>query len=398
MTGYFPKEEYELRWQHVLHEMESRGFDMAVVWGKTSATFDRCGDILYLTNFFSGSSGQGIDTTTRRAHAFCAVILEKEKVPELHADDPELRPDLVATERIDIHTDPIAGVGKALRERDTTGPVAFVGSDFFPIKYWNELKELCPAIDWVFADDLVRDIRRIKTSRELDCFRHGATIVDPAMDQLMQGLVGGKSEAESAADAMHEIARRGGTFHKIACTHGEFIDHTCRETLTGYSLDTPRAGDLVRGCIIGPIFQGYYFDPIRTAVAGAKPSSAQRELIEGCADIVGQIGDAIRPGVYFKDVATIGDKLVEAFGVDQGGLASRYPFYGHPNGLYFEAPPYISNIFDHRDAKIEEGMVLGVEAFLKREGVGSAGFEQNAIVGRDSLEILTRSPMILHGD
>lgn len=396
MTGYFPKDEYELRWRRVHDEMQRRGIETAVVWGKTAATFDRAGDILYLTNFFSGSAGHAFDTTTHRARAFSAVILHNGATPELHADDPELRIDRVATDRHVVHADPIRGVAEGLRRRGIEGPVAFCGSDFFPMAYWKRFEALTPFIEWVIADDLVRTVRRVKTPRELDCFREGAQIVNPALERLVGALVTGKSEAEAAAEAIHEIVRRGGNFHKISCTHGDTIDVTCRDTLTGYTLDTPNPGDLVRAFIIGPIFQGYYFDPGRTAVARARPDSAQVELIEGCAAIVDKIGAAIRPGVSFADAATVGDELVREFGVDGGGLGARYPFYGHPNGLYFEAPPYISNTFDHLGATFEEGMVLGVEAFVGRRGVGSAGFEQNAIVGPDGLELLTTTPMLFH--
>lgn len=396
MTGYFPKDEYELRWQRVHAEMERRGIETAVVWGKTAGTFDRAADILYLTNFFSGAAGHAFDTTTHRARAFSAVILKTGETPELHADDPELRIDRVATGRHVVHADPVRGVAEALQGRGISGPVAFCGSDFFPMRYWKRFEALTPFIEWVIADDLVRNVRRVKTARELDCFREGAEIVNPALERLMKALVTGRSEAEAAAEAVREIVRRGGNFHKISCTHGDTIDVTCRDTLNGYTLDTPNPGDLVRAFIIGPIFQGYYFDPGRTAVAGGRPDTAQVELIEGCADIVERVGAAIRPGVSFEDAAVVGDELVRAFGSDGGGLGARYPFYGHPNGLYFEAPPYISTTFDHLGARFEEGMVLGLEAFVGREGVGSAGFEQNAIVGPDGLELLTTTPMLLH--
>jgi len=396
MARYFPPDEYELRWQRVHDEMQRRGIETAVVWGKTSATFDRAGDMLYLANYFSGGVGHGLDTTTHRARGFSAVLLQIGETPELHADDPELRRDVVATDRFVVHSDPVAGVAEALRTRGITGSVAFTGSDFFPKKYWEQLEALTPHIDWCMADDLVRNVRRIKTHRELECIREGSRILNPAMERLMEALISEKSEAEAAAAAIHEIARRGGNFHKISCTHGDTIDITCRDSLNGYSLDTPESGDLVRAFIIGPIFQGYYFDPGRTVVAGNRPDRAQRELIEGCAEIVEKVGAAIRPGVFFKDAATIGDELMREFGSEEGGLGARYPFYGHPNGLYFEAPPYISNTFDHLDARFEEGMVLGVEAFVQRRGVGSAGFEQNAIVGAGGLELLTTTPMLYH--
>jgi hypothetical protein len=39
-------------------------------------------------------------------------------------------------------------------------------------------------------------------------------------------------------------------------------------------------------------------------------------------------------------------------------------------------------------------MVLGVEAFLAREGVGLAGFERNVIVTDTGVEILEKTPML----
>lgn len=45
---FFPNEEYEARWVAV---------EAAVVFGRSGGTNDRCGDVLYLTNFFSTASG-----------------------------------------------------------------------------------------------------------------------------------------------------------------------------------------------------------------------------------------------------------------------------------------------------------------------------------------------------
>ena len=40
-------------------------------------------------------------------------------------------------------------------------------------------------------------------------------------------------------------------------------------------------------------------------------------------------------------------------------------------------------------------MAMGVEAFFGREGQGSTGFEQNIIVVKNGIEILTKTPMLL---
>ena len=374
--------------------MRRQGIEIAVVWGKTSASFDRAGDIIYLTNYFSGTTGQGTDISTHRARTFCAVILQPGEMPELHVDDPELRSELVATDRVCNSPDPVESVISALGERGDTGPVAFAGSDFFPVKQWKRLLEAEPKLEWRIVDDLVRAVRFRKTDRELDCFREGAAILNPAMDLLISGLIAGDSEAEAAGRAIGELVRRGGTYHKVVCTHGDLIEYTCSDPFTGYSTEAPETGDMVRAFIIGPILQGYYFDPGRTGVVGNRPSPEQRALIEGCASIVDRLCEAIRPGRSYLEIAEYGDRLVADLGSDSGGAAAQYPFYGHPNGLYFETPPYLSTVHDHLGAVIEPNTVLGVEAFVAHGGVGTAGFEQNVIVGEDRIELLTTTPMI----
>ncbi|MYA87464.1 MAG: aminopeptidase P family protein [Boseongicola sp. SB0662_bin_57] len=391
---YFPPEEYELRWQRAELEMEKRGIETAVVWGRTSASCDRAGDILYLTNYFSGTTGQGTDTSTNKARTFCAVLLRRGENPELHVDDPELRPGLVATDRVRNHPDPVASVAAALKERAGPGEVAIAGSDFFPMKQWQRLVDMTPDVAWQVVDDLIRSVRFAKTARELDCFREGADVINPAMDRLMSDLVAGETEAEAAGNAMRELARRGGGYHKIACSHGAFIDYTCTNPLTGYSTRPTKAGDMVRAFIIGPALEGYYFDPGRTGVVGNNPTSDQRELIEGCATIVNELVDAVRPGISFLDFAKHGDRLVSELGSDRGGASAQYPFYGHPNGLYFETPPYLSSVQDHGDAVVQADTMLGIEAFVRHRSVGTAGFEQNVIVTDDGAELLTTTPMI----
>ena len=44
--------------------------------------------------------------------------------------------------------------------------------------------------------------------------------------------------------------------------------------------------------------------------------------------------------------------------------------------------------------RFEAGMAFGVEAFLARSGVGSAGFEQNVLVTDQGTELLTESDLL----
>src|SRR5581483_8866305 len=296
MTSYFPREEYHERWRRVHAAMRERGYDTAVVWSRSGGSYDRCADVLYLVNFYSQASGQGLDTAVFNARGLNAVILQEGKEPELQADEAWPRRDLVATERIEWHHDPVRGVADALKRRKVRRAV-LVGASILPAKYWLQLEEQTPGIAWSFDDDLVLSVRRRKSPRELQCMREAGEIMSGALTRLLEGLIAGERETAAAAAAVARIVEAGGAIHMAPCNHGDMIEMWVRNQLMGYSDDAPKRGDVVRGWMYGPIREGYWLDPGRTAVCGGRPTPEQREMIETNARVVEQLIAAIRPGV-----------------------------------------------------------------------------------------------------
>jgi len=390
---FFPNEEYEARWAKVYAEMKRRGYETAVVFGRSGGTNDRCGDVLYLTNFFSTASGQGYDSTIFQGRSFNSVLLRAGEKPELHADEPGLRGELIATDRIVSSNAPFRDIAETLKARKIKGPVALVGSDVVPFKYWRILQEVAPDIDWRAEDDLVLKVRRIKSAREQDALRIAGETATRALNRMMEALIAGRSEADAAAEAAEEVVRSGGTIHMLPVGHGALIDYFVRNPIAGYSFDTPRKGDLVRGWVYGPLFEGYYLDPGRTAVCGNRPTPEQRDLVETGARIVEAIMEQIKPGAKVKDVALYGRALCKQYGAESNQMAEKWPHFGHGVGLFFEKP-YIGPEMCTDEDTFEEGMAFGVEAFYGRANLGSTGFEQNILVTKAGIELLTRTPMI----
>jgi Xaa-Pro aminopeptidase len=387
----FPLEEYHARWERVYAHMQSKGLDVAVVWGKTSGVYERAGDMLYLTNFFSTHSGQEPDTNLWNGRGFSAVIMVPGETPELVTDETEARYDVIATDRFQGLYDPIKGVADALNQRGIKGRVAIVGTDFLPMKYWAQLQAETPAIEWVPEDDLVRDVRQIKSPLELDLFRDAGQLVTRAQTRMMEALVDGYTEAEAAAAAGQILLAGGGAWHRIAISHGEYTKYLESDPLRGFSTLAPKQGDLVHGFIYGPILKGYWLDPGRTAVCGGKPTDGQKHLVETLVGVMHQLMDAIRPGVSVKSVGQLGDKLSEESGYMSEVLRTSWPYYGHGNGCMWEAP-YIESRLVSEDVVFKENMVASVEAFYEAEGVGTAAFETNFIIRADGLEEITPVP------
>jgi len=149
---------------------------------------------------------------------------------------------------------------------------------------------------------------------------------------------------------------------------------------------------MVRAYLMGPMAKGYWLDPFRTAVCGNKPTPEQKRLIEDCGDITEAILAAVRPGVRVKALAKIGDELHRKAGGERDQASLQWPLYGHGNGLFFEGPIFGEEACDDDDV-IEENMVGSSECFLARSGIGAAGFEQNYIVTKDGIELITKTPM-----
>ena len=95
----FTLDEYEARWAKTYAAMADKGYDVAVVWGKTSGVYERAGDMLYLSNFFSTHSGQEPDTVLWNGRSYSALIMQQGEVPELITDEAEARFDIIATDR-----------------------------------------------------------------------------------------------------------------------------------------------------------------------------------------------------------------------------------------------------------------------------------------------------------
>jgi Xaa-Pro dipeptidase len=389
---YFPQEEYEERWRRVYDELEARGFDSAVVWGRSAGTYERCGNVLYLTNYYSSQSGHEEDTETWMGVGFAAVIMSGGNTPVLVADMPDPEPGQIALDRVVWEPNVILAVAKTIRELGVEGKVALIGYDFLPVKYYHLLQRELPGVEWVPADDLLASVRRAKSRRELDCYREGGEKVSAALTALMEAAVkGGVTQATVAAEGAGELIRRGGFPHMVPVSSGSGIYRFTGDPLTGSSSQIMlNEGDMVRAWVYGPAWQGYWLDPGRTAVVGGQPSARQKELVQKGADIIARLIEEIRPGEQVADIVRLGMQMRRETGTEDDQPGKMWPLYGHGVGLFWEQPWLLESAAQTNDQDVfRENDTLGVEVFLHWPDTGSVGIETNVIVGPDGNEILT---------
>jgi Xaa-Pro aminopeptidase len=400
---YFPREEYEERWRNTYALMAKQGLDAAVLWSRTAGSYDRSGNSLYLTHYFSNQSGTGSGGS-----GYCSVIMANGKTPLLIADERPI-PNMIATDDYISTRRTFAATAEALKTRGIKGRVALVGADILPMEGWLQLQQDSPGIEWVVMNSgsLLAPLRMIKSARELEACRTAGAITSRALTAQIEALRDGKTESEAAGEAAREMYKGGGHVHRMLISHGKYTENIVTEHVMGHSHLAPKLGDLVRGWVYGPAFQGYWMDPGRTSVRG-KPTAGQRELIEATAGVVNALVANIKPGRKILEVSAIGDNLVNDFKPDPSGMAEQWTIFGHGVGHGFEGPSfpslaairqYAPERYDQVVAALanetfKESMVMGVEVFMARKGVGGAGFETNIIITKDRAEVVTPTPML----
>ena len=393
---YFPQDEYEGRWSRVLEEMKRQGFDHALVWGRSGGTFERYSDILYLSNYYSSQSGHEYDSDEWMGMSFTAMLLSQDAEPELVVDEPDFPPELLPLppERVHWEKNVVEGAARQVKRRGIDR-LALVGADFFPMKYAKVLERELPGIELVEADELVRQVRKHKSPREIECYREVGEKVTKSMDVMVQAAIkGGVTQAEVAALGAAELMRNGGIPHMVPVSSGRTLFNHCGDPLLGFSPDVRlEDGDMVRMWMYGPAWQGYWSDPGRTVIVGGKGSARQRELIEKANEIVTVLMDEIRPGRKLSEIVEIGNRMREATGTEEDQPGKMWPIYGHGVGLFWEDPWLMAGGEDD-GAVFHHGQTYSTEVFLHWHDVGSAGVEQNFIVWDEGNELLTPTDLV----
>jgi Xaa-Pro aminopeptidase len=399
----FTRNEYVERWQRVQAAMAAAGYDNVIVWQRSAGTYDRVGDVYWLTNFYTNGTGQDPASSEFGApYTFSAVLIRKGREPELHIGLEETDIDssrLFHGKLVSHPPNMMVTFPEYLRAEGIEGKVGVVGVDVLPGFHERVLRAHTPQIEWVDEDHLLVGPQMIKSPRELEVYRVAGELVTDGLTAAMEAMIAGEKACEAAAKAAAAIMRGGGGFHRIDIHHGPGLEkYFLSRDLYGYNTESASPGDFFTVWIYGPIFGGYWLDPGRTGVCGNRPTPAQKALVEGCASIVAGLLEAVVPGVTARELGKLGAELARKVGYFDHPQKNT-PLLGH--GLATSFPPFLIPFGDEEpfglktlDQPVQPGMVLALEAFLKHTGLSTTGFECNFIVTETGAEVLDKTPML----
>jgi Xaa-Pro aminopeptidase len=385
LGSLIPREEFVKRQAAVAEAARQRGLDGVVCWSKCGGTYDAYSDAVYLANHYTVFPHLRDYHPHWAAHSHIAIVIPVDDDPLLVVD-LEHRADLLAVADVRCKPDVEQALVDGLRDRGLErARLGLSGTEYFALSSHRRIAAMLPRLTLVPVDDLMDDIRVIKSQAELEMLRASGRVSGEAFDAMMAAVAPGDTEADAVAAAVDVITRSGGALYSALVSSGPDNEFAVSNPLPGYDASrTLKDGELFHVDMYGPVYGGYLFDYSRSTVVGGHASDAQKDLLELSVKAVDTVVKTIKPGVTAEELAITGDQFLAENG-DADANLDIFSGWGHGLGLGWEPPWLIRG----DTTKIAPGMCIAVERFVSEPGVGTVCFEQNVIVHEAGPEIIS---------
>jgi Xaa-Pro aminopeptidase len=239
----------------------------------------------------------------------------------------------------------------------------------------------------VDGQQLMHEVRKIKTQDEITLLNTATMMVDAAYDELYRFMKPGVKENECVGVVSKVL-------YDLGSEHVEGVNAISGERCSPhphvYTDRVLRPGDPAFFDILHS-FNGYRTCYYRTfAIGSASPSMV--DAYKRSRDYMDAAISIVKPGITTADVVKLWPKAQEfGFANEEAAFALQY---GHGVGLSIWEKPIFSRLvsLDHPEV-IEEGMVFALETYWPAsDGWSAARLEEEVVVTKDGCEVITRFP------
>ncbi|ASJ03207.1 peptidase M24 [Thermococcus profundus] len=244
----------------------------------------------------------------------------------------------------------------------------------------QNLREKIGAEEFTIVDDVIKELRMVKTPEEIEVIKQACRIADLAMETALEEVREGVKEREVAAKMEYVMKMNGA--EKVA--FDTIVASGWRSALPhGIASDKViEKGDLV---VIdeGALFNHYHSDMTRTVVVGL-PNEKQKEIYEIVLEAQKEGIKAAKPGVTAKDVDTAARNVIAEYGYGDYFIHST----GHGVGLEIHEWPGVSQ---YDETVLKPGMVITVEPGIYIPKFGGVRIEDTIVITENGAERLTKT-------
>jgi Xaa-Pro aminopeptidase len=244
-------------------------------------------------------------------------------------------------------------------------------------------KEILQNIGTVPTEGIIENYRLIKNQKEISSIKKACHLSDMAFEFIKNNVRLNDSEIDVKIKLENYIRSHGGdlSFSSIvAFGKNSAIPH---HMSTSYKLQ-PKA------CILldfGAKIEGYCSDMTRVIFIG-KPSDKQLKMYNAVKETqevaIDYLRTHMKKGLEMKEVAKLANSHLEALGF------SDVPHsLGHGVGLQVHEEPSIN---PYSKEKPIPGMIITIEPGVYIPNLSGVRIEDTALITKDSIELLTKSP------
>lgn len=258
--------------------------------------------------------------------------------------------------------------------------------DFLSVADHQALTSALPRAEWVDGSDIIRRLRAVKSSGEIERLRQACGLAEAGLQHMMAAVERGVS-ARRLSDAWRAGVKRMAASSAIAGLTGQW------DFISVGADPWSQDGVVDDGAIIkadvGCLIDGYSSDSARTFSFGA-PDTVAQDIFSALETAFAAGLAAMRPGVTFGSVHAAILKEMRAAGY----IEYHRGHFGHAVGanVGMEEWPFISA---DSEEMIEPGMVLALETPFYAKGVGALMIEDQILITGDGIEIMNTLPSTL---
>ena len=239
----------------------------------------------------------------------------------------------------------------------------------------------------VDGQQLMSDVREIKTAEEIDLLNMAAMMVDAAYHELYMAMKPGMSENQAVGLVNKVLYDMGSEYvEAVNAISGE----RCNPHPHIFSDRVFRPGDPAYYDILHS-YMGYRTCYYRTFAVGYA-SHALIDAYKRCRDYLDAAIELVRPGRTTGEIAAVWPRAKDfGFPDEEACFALQY---GHGIGLAIWEKPVISRLVsrDHPH-EIKPGMVFALETFWpSTDGWSAARIEEEIVVTPTGHEVITKFP------
>ncbi|MEN5249229.1 Xaa-Pro peptidase family protein [Brucella pseudintermedia] len=265
-----------------------------------------------------------------------------------------------------------------IAERSLARASIGIDLEFVPAADFERLKAAVPSVRWRDASGIVKQLRLIKSAREIEFLRNAAHYAESGLQEMAAKARSGATAAELSDAWLAGATSAAEAKGKCLSGHWAYIS-------VGPNLQNPAARLAEGGLIkpdVGTLVNGYSSDGARTYVHG-EPAPLARQIYDALFETFHAGIALLKPGNTFGQVH---ETMLST--MRRHGFSEYYRgHFGHSVGsaLGIEEWPFISR---GNNMVFEPNMVLAVEAPFYANGIGALMIEEQFLITADGAETM----------